>query len=157
MKYLDTVIRDMVEEDLDQVMEIENLCFQHPWKKVDFLYEMYENDFSNLLVIELSNQSLGLKQICGFVDFWTTFNTGTIAQIAVHPDIQRQKLGTELINEVFKECKIKRVNTITLEVRVSNIKAQKFYLKHGFEAVVVKTGYYSNGEDAIYMMKEVSL
>lgn len=157
MKYLNTEIRDMTEEDLDQVMEIENLCFKHPWKKVDFLYEMYENDFSNLLVIELSNQSLGLKQICGFIDFWTTFNSATIAQIAVHPDIQRQKLGTELINEAIKECKIKKVNTITLEVRVSNLTAQNFYLKHGFKKVVIKTGYYSDGEDAIYMMKEVEL
>ena len=155
MKYLESEIRDMEEEDIPQIMEIENLCFKTPWKRSDFLYELFTNEFSKILVIELSNESLGLKQVCGFVDYWQTFNSATICQIAVHPDIQRQKLASALLEEVIKECRIAKVESITLEVRVSNFKAINLYKKYGFKEVVIKPQYYSDGEDAIYMMLEV--
>lgn len=155
MKYLESEIRDMEEEDIPQIMEIENLCFKAPWKRSDFLYELFTNEFSKILVIELSNESLGLKQVCGFVDYWQTFNSATICQIAVHPDIQRQKLASALLEEVIKECRISKVESITLEVRVSNFKAINLYKKYGFKEVVIKPQYYSDGEDAIYMMLEV--
>ena len=41
----------------------------------------------------------------------------------------------------------------TLEVRASNTAAIALYTKVGFEKVTVKTGYYKDGEDAIYMVK----
>ena len=155
MKYLESEIRDMGEEDIPQIMEIENLCFKTPWKRSDFLYELFTNEFSKILVIELSNESLGLKQVCGFIDYWQTFNSATICQIAVHPDIQRQKLASALLEEVIKECRIAKVESITLEVRVSNFKAINLYKKYGFKEVGIKPQYYSDGEDAIYMMLEV--
>ena len=155
MKYLDVEIRPMVDSDLPQVMEIENTCFLHPWQEKDFMYEMHENPVSNVWVIEYSNVSFGLKQIVGFLDYWVTFDSGTICQIAVHPDIQRSGVGSELITEMIKDAKAKKVRTITLEVRESNIKAINFYKKHGFVTSHVKPGYYTNGENALYMILEV--
>ena len=40
---------------------------------------------------------------------------------------------------------------ITLEVRVSNIKAQKLYSKFDFINFTTKPNYYENGEDALVM------
>lgn len=155
MRYLETEIRKMTEEDLPMVMEIENLCFITPWTKDGFLYELNENLFSNLLVIELSNESLGLKSVCGFVDYWQTFDSGTICQIAIHPELQGNKLGSELLKEVINDAYAKKIRTLTLEVRKSNTKAIALYKKHGFIASHIKEGYYTNGEDAIYMVLEV--
>ena len=155
MKYLDVEIRDMTMDDLPHVMEIENLCFLHPYKEKDLIYEMTENPVSNVWVIEYSNASLGLKTIVGFVDYWVTFDSGTICQIAVHPDIQHSGVGSELLKEVIKDAYIKKVRTLTLEVRESNEKAIKFYQKHGFVISHKKEGYYSNGENALYMILEV--
>ena len=155
MKYLDVDIRPMTDSDLPMVMEIENLTFLHPYKEKDFLYEIHENPVSNVWVIEYSNASLGLKHIVGFVDYWVTFDSGTICQIAVHPDIQGEGVGSELMSEVLKDAKAKKVRTLTLEVRESNEKAIGFYKKHGFVISHKKPGYYSNGEDAIYMILEV--
>lgn len=156
MKYLDVEIRPMLDSDLPQVMEIENQCFLHPWKDKDVLYELHENPVSNVWVIEYSNASLGLKYIVGFVDYWVTFDSGTICQIAVHPDIQRSGVGSQLMEEVIKDARAKKVNTLTLEVRESNEKAIKFYTKHGFKIILKKPQYYSNGEDALYMVLEVN-
>lgn len=156
MKYLDVEIRPMLDSDLPQVMEIENQCFLHPWKDKDLLYELHENPVSNVWVIEYSNASLGLKYVVGFVDYWVTFDSGTICQIAVHPDIQRSGVGSQLMEEVIKDARAKKVNTLTLEVRKSNEKAIKFYTKHGFKIILKKPQYYSNGEDALYMVLEVN-
>lgn len=155
MQYLQTEIRKMTIQDLPMVMEIENLCFVTPWSEESFLYEINENPFSNLLVIELSNESLGLKSVCGFVDYWQTFDSGTICQIAIHPELQGNKLGSQLLKEVIDDAYAKKIRTLTLEVRKSNTKAINLYKKYGFVCSHIKEGYYTNGEDAIYMMLEV--
>ena len=155
MRYLDTEIRKMEEEDLPMVMEIENLCFIKPWSEKNFLYEMYENPFANLWVIEMSNASLGLKSVVGFVDYWQTFDSGTLCQIAIHPELQNNGIGSQLLDEVVKDAYAKKIRTMTLEVRKSNEKAIKLYKKFGFVYSHVKEGYYDDGEDALYMILEV--
>ena len=155
MKYLDVELRDMELKDLKQVMEIENLCFKHPYKEKDLIYEISENPVSNVWVMEYTAKALGIKSIVGFVDYWVTFDSGTIVQIAVHPDIQRSGIGSMMMKEVIKDAYVKKVRTLTLEVRASNNKAISFYEKFGFKKTLIKPQYYSNGEDAIYMIKEV--
>ena len=155
MRYLDTEIRKMEEEDLPMVMEIENLCFIKPWTEKNFLYEMYENPFANLWVIELSNASLNLKSVVGFVDYWQTFDSGTLCQIAIHPELQGNGIGSQLLDEVVKDAYAKKIRSLTLEVRRSNEKAIKLYQKFGFVYSHVKEGYYDDGEDALYMILEV--
>lgn len=155
MQYLYIDIRKMEERDLPAVMEIENLCFKAPWKEKDFLYEMHENQFANLWVIELSHDDIN-KSVVGFSDYWQTFDSATICQIAIHPEIQRRQLGSALMDEIINDCIAKKVRTLTLEVRKSNAKAQSFYKKQGFKEELIKPKYYSNGEDAIYMSFEVT-
>lgn len=156
MKYLDMEIRPMEDKDFTQVMEIEKMCFLHPWAEKDMLYELHENPVSNLWVIEYSNSSLGLKAIVGFIDYWVTFDSGTLCQIAVHPDIQHSGVGSELLTEMIKDVRAQKVRTMTLEVREGNQKAINFYKKHGFKISHTKEGYYSNGENALYMILEVN-
>jgi ribosomal-protein-alanine N-acetyltransferase len=43
------------------------------------------------------------------------------------------------------------VEKVDLQVRKSNLVAQKFYEKLGFEEVCIKKSYYEDGEDAISM------
>lgn len=155
MKYLDYDIRPMTEQDLDQVLAIEAVSFINPWKREDFLYELNENPVSNLFVIELSNASLNLKCVCGFFDYWHTFDSGTLCQIAVHPDIRREHLATMMMEEIVSDAKAKKIRTLTLEVRKSNEAAIKLYEKFNFKYSHIKPGYYSDGEDAIYMILEV--
>lgn len=146
---LNIEVRDMVNADLDRVMEIENLCFKAPWGREDLYREIYDNQLSVLLVVTINDL------VVGFCDYWNTFDSGTICQIAIHPDYQHQSLGTRLLDEVIKDAKAKKTRTLTLEVRESNSNAIKFYQKHGFIITLVKEKYYSNGENAIYMIKEV--
>lgn len=142
-------VRDMTNSDIDRVMEIENLCFKAPWGKEDIYREINDNKLSVMSVITVNDI------VVGFCDYWNTFDSGTICQIAIHPDYQHQSLGTRLFDEVLKDAKAKKIRTMTLEVRETNSKAIKFYQKFGFVITLVKEKYYTNGENAIYMIKEV--
>ena len=144
-----TEIRDMNKTDLARVMDIESKTFVAPWKESEMLYELEENKFANLAVIVLDNY------VVGFYDYWHTFDSATIAQIAVDPIYQRQHLGSLLMEEIIKDTKAKKVRTITLEVRKTNEKAVNLYQKYGFKTTLTKEKYYSNGDDALYMMKEL--
>jgi ribosomal-protein-alanine N-acetyltransferase len=156
MRYLNVDIRKMEEKDLPAVLEIENYSFTSPWKKEDFLNDMNNNEFANLWVIELSAEGVG-KQVVGFSNYWQTFDSATLCQIAVHPGIRRHQIGTALIEEIINDCYVKRVRNLTLEVRKSNQIAINFYKKHGFKEECIKPKYYPDGEDAIYMILEVNI
>ena len=142
-------VRDMVNSDIDRVMEIEKLCFKAPWGREDIFREINDNKLSIMTVITINDV------VVGFCDYWNTFDSGTICQIAIHPDYQHQSLGSRLFEEVLKDAKAKKIKTLTLEVRESNHNAIRFYQKFGFIVSLVKEKYYSNGENAIYMIKEV--
>ena len=60
-----------------------------------------------------------------------------------------------MMDEIINDCYAKKVQTLTLEVRANNEKAINFYLKHGFKKELVKERYYTNGDDAIYMIRKV--
>lgn len=144
-------VRDMTDNDLNRVMEIENSCFVAPWKLDDLKRELHDNVLANLYVVTVDDH------VVGFSNYWQTFDSGTVCQIAIDKRYQHQSLGSRLMDEIIKDAYIKKVKTLTLEVRESNKNAINFYLKHGFKIVLSKENYYSNGENAIYMIKEVNI
>ena len=87
------------------------------------------------------------------MDFWITFDSGTICQICVKNEFKRQGIATKLLQKSIEILKENNVEFYTLEVRKNNIPAIEFYKKNGFIKVTIKKGYYTDGEDAIYMVK----
>ena len=140
----------MNEKDLNVIMYLENTCFVAPWGLKDVQYELNDNPVSNLWVIESD-----LTGVVGFVDYWITFDSATVCQICINPVYQRKGLGSMLIEEMIKDCRTENVRNITLEVRDHNLAAIKLYEKHGFKKTIVKEGYYTNGDNALYMIKEL--
>ena len=143
-------IRPMEESDLDVVMYLENTCFVAPWGLKELIYEINDNPVSNLWVIESS-----MHGVVGFVDYWITFDSATICQICVNPVFRKRGLAAQMMNELIKDCKANKVRNITLEVREHNEHAIRLYEKFGFKRVVLKEKYYTNGDNAIYMVKEM--
>ena len=155
MDYLYVTVREATDADIPAILEIENLCFVAPWKEKDIHYEMHENPVSNVWVIELENKEQNIKSVVGYCDYWHTFDSATLAKIAVHPQLQHKQLGSAMMDEIVNDCYAKKVRTLTLEVRENNEKAIKFYLKHGFKQECIKPHYYDNGDNAIYMILNV--
>ena len=143
-------IRPMEESDLEVVMYLENTCFIAPWGLKELTYEINDNPVSNLWVIESS-----MYGVAGFVDYWITFDSATICQICVNPVFRKRGLGAQMMEEVIKDCKANKVRNITLEVREHNESAIRLYEKFNFKKILIKENYYTNGDNAIYMIREM--
>lgn len=76
-----------------------------------------------------------------------------VLMLAVEPERRRRSVGTMLMDELFKNCLARGVDTVVLEVRKSNAQARKFYERLGFSVFGEIKNFYTNGEDADKMMK----
>lgn len=153
---IDFNIRLMESADLERVIEIENESFVAPWRRQDWLYELNENPINVIYVLEVAEN--GVKEIAGFIDFMVTFTSSTISQIAVAKNYRQKNYGSFLLDKMIEHLKDtygEEVETITLEVRTHNKAAIAFYEKHDFKAVMIKPRYYTNGDDALYMVRRI--
>lgn len=73
-----------------------------------------------------------------------------ILSVLVDNEYKRNNIASTLLSYVINYAKEININEILLEVRTSNIPAQKLYEKFGFNKISVRKQYYSdNLEDAI--------
>ena len=101
---------------------------------------------------------VGLRdgKIVGYVVYWVLPGAVDIHNLAVHPSHRRDGVGRSLLQAVIRETRERGLKKVTLEVRKSNVVAQRLYQSLGFVAHGVRKGYYSdNGEDALSMALEV--
>ncbi|MCR4401365.1 MAG: ribosomal protein S18-alanine N-acetyltransferase [Firmicutes bacterium] len=145
---MDVEISPMRQSDLDDVMRIEKASFPTPWSRNAFLSEIYENSRACYLVARQSGK------VIGYVGIWIILEEGHITNIAVHPDFRRRGIGERLMKAIMDYARSKGAKRFTLEVRVSNVGAQKLYEKLGFVSAGIRPGYYhDNGEDAMIMWR----
>lgn len=142
------LVRPMAIEDLAAVMIINKENFTEAWSEQNFLYELNENEFATIMVLTYADV------VIGYCDFWVTFDSATINQIAIKKELQGNKLGRLLIEDTLARINgVDEVKVVTLEVRTQNERAINFYLSYGFDILLTKKKYYTNGDDAFYMMK----
>ena len=93
--------------------------------------------------------------IIGFTSMWVMADEAHITNIAVRQSHQRQGIGELLLISIIDLANELKASIVTLEVRVSNLVAQKLYRKYGFEQVGLRRNYYTdNREDALLMSTE---
>jgi ribosomal-protein-alanine N-acetyltransferase len=136
-------------EDINSLYELEFNTFKAPWNLNHFTYEVNENEFSRTLVVYQDDV------LIGYINYWIIFDQATINKVCVKEEFRRRGIAQKLFDMAFEDIKKSECMVCTLEVRISNEKAISFYIKNGFEKVLVKKAYYSDGEDAFYMVKGV--
>jgi ribosomal-protein-alanine N-acetyltransferase len=139
------MIRQMTEQDLKEISLLEKKLFPDPWSYSSFEYELRNNPYSIPLVLTDD------QKIIGYAIIWRIYEEFHIANIAIHPEYQGQKLGTQFFKEILKlrdKCAY-----AVLEVRESNVRAIHLYQKFGFRIIMKRVHYYKNGETALVMQK----
>jgi ribosomal-protein-alanine N-acetyltransferase len=143
------VIEDMTLDDIDGVQEVERASFPVPWPANAFRHELTQNKNARYLVARDSGR------IVGYAGLWLMVDEAHITTFAVHPDHRRRRIGERLLVRVFEMASAMNAEWLTLEVRASNLAAQKLYEKYGFRRAGVRRRYYSdNSEDALIMWTE---
>lgn len=139
-------IEPMTLKDLDQVMAIEQTSFTSPWKRSFFEYDINRKDAQCFVAKEKD-------KVIGYVDAWFISDEVHLANIAVDKDFRRQGVASKLLSKIIEIAQQKNCQKILLEVRLSNVIAQKFYEKFGFKKVYQRPKYYPDGEDALIYEK----
>lgn len=137
--------------DVPAVAELERKCFSDPWSERSIVSEL-ENPLSVWLV------AVADGTVVGYVGSQSVLEQADMMNIAVNPEYRKQGIAESLIGKLIDALKARRVCSLALEVRVSNMPAISLYQKLGFEQVGKRPNYYRNPrEDALILRKEWDL
>jgi len=138
------VERRFLPGDLEAALEIDREVFGGYDPAIFTAF--YEYHGGSSLVAEVS----GI--VAGFVlGFRHTPFEGRVFWLAVKPLFQSRSIGMRLMLEILQTFRQMGALSATLEVRVSNKKAQSLYSMLGFRMIGISPAYYTDGEAAIIM------
>jgi len=139
----------MTTADMDEVMAVERTAYQFPWSSGFFRQEMQVACARSILA-----ESDG--KAVGYILYWLLPGAIDIHNLAVHADYRRRGIARALLQRVINQAKVQSITRVMLEVRKSNLPAQKLYESAGFSVTAIRKGYYSdNDEDALAMTLEL--
>lgn len=139
----------MTADHLDEVAELERICFSVPWSR-NMLAEELDNLLSAFLVALDDND-----KVVGYAGVQIILDEGYITNVAVRPECRRQGIAAKLLQVFLDFAKANRLAFLTLEVRASNYDAIALYGSRGFRSVGRRKNYYEHPkEDAIIMTLE---
>ena len=140
--------RPAVKEDLEEILKIEVKSYPLPWT-YDQFKEEFEKPYSHFLVLTDDETD---SVIAGYIVFWQMFEEAHILNVTVNLDWRGLGYAKKMILLVIDSGLKKEAKRIILEVRKSNAAAVALYQKQGFFIDHIKKGFYSDGEDAYFMI-----
>lgn len=137
-------IEPLLPKYIDEVYDISAEAFPLPWSKEELLKETYNETAVNLV-------SLIGDEVVGYLQCWYSFDEADLINIAVKSSHKREGIAHAMMLYLIETLRQKGITNIFLEVRVSNLPAQKLYESFRFKIVNRRKRYYINGEDAFIM------
>ncbi|MCW0484005.1 GNAT family N-acetyltransferase [Gaoshiqia sediminis] len=146
-----TQIRQARSQDLEQLLHLEELCFNEESfsrqqlrylstrAKADFLLTEEAGEITAFIVLLKRKNSSGLR----------------IYSLAVSPRHRGKGLARLLLAEAGKRAQTYGISYLTLEVSAFNEPAVCLYKQQGFEVFGERPAYYKNGSKALLMRKKV--
>ncbi len=138
-------IEAMTLHHVDAVLAIEEAASPHPWTHGIFTDELGHGDTRTYRV------ALAGDTVVGFAGVLIQVGEAHVTNIAVLNEWQRRGIASRLLAAVLRVAIDRGAVAATLEVRTSNVAAQKMYHRFGFVPAGVRPKYYQNGDDAVIM------
>ena len=132
------VLREYNKEDVDFITKLGLNLHDN--------YKFSLDEFTSCLVCVIN------KKIVSFVTYSIIYDRCEIVDIYVLEEYRKNKIGTKLIEEIEKKCKLNKCLNITLEVNENNRSAIEFYKQVGFKIETTRKHYYDNND--AYLMKK---
>lgn len=135
-------------DDLDAVEAVESQTYAFPWTRGNFMDSLYSG-YECWIMRDRAGMLLGYFVLMLAVD------EAHLLNITVRPDHHGQGLGRMLLDRITALARLRRMESVLLEVRPSNHRALDVYERYGFIVIGQRKGYYPAGgearEDAIVM------
>ncbi len=78
-----------------------------------------------------------------------------VLMFAVERGRRTQGVGSMLMEAFFERCRDRGFRRVTLEVRVSNATAIRFYTRYRYSVIDLLRSYYSDGENGYHMARDL--
>ena len=131
---------------MPEVLAIDHSSFELPWSEEDVFRLLRQRN----CICMVAEQG---ERIVGFMIYGLYKNKLHVLRFATHPQLRRTGVGKAMINALIDKLSPTRRTSFSLDVRETNLGAQKFYQTMGLRAVGVSREHYEDtGEDA-YMME----
>lgn len=142
-------VRPMVMTDVDGVMAVEQDSFLTPWSRSAFEEELAQNRLARYIV------AVENDEIVGYAGTWLVINEAHVTNVAVSGQRRREGIGRLLMQKLMELARENDMESMTLEVRVSNSAARHLYQQLGFVEAGIRKNYYSETkEDALILWCE---
>ncbi len=139
--------RKMAEADLDQVVKIEAAAYgEVHWTRDNFLAEI-KNSVGNYRVLVKNN-----TEVLGYIGGWIVIDEMHVTTVATAQEYLRKGVAETLLAYAIFYAMQNRVKCLTLEVRISNVKAQKLYEKYDFKHQGIRKRYYEDNHEAALIL-----
>jgi len=153
------ILRDYRPEDFARLCEIDRLCFPPGIAYTAHEMRLYIGDRRAFTIVaegpqrEVVGFLIARLEIGRFPPERTGVRVGHLVTLDVHPDWQGRGIGSLLLQEAEARLRHAGARAILLETAVDNIRAIRFYTKHGYVVLGRVKGYYLGEKDAFRMMK----
>ncbi|MDE0011139.1 MAG: ribosomal protein S18-alanine N-acetyltransferase [Candidatus Poribacteria bacterium] len=134
--------------DLQQVLQIENECFEDPWSATYFSLSLKRPRSYEYFYVARCEDT-----VMGYIVFVVLYEEAHILNIAVSATYQRQGIGKYLLASALDKIQTLDGQEVFLEVAVSNLPAQCLYRQFGFRIYSIRKNYYGRHKDAYLFRK----
>jgi ribosomal-protein-alanine N-acetyltransferase len=144
-------IRLAERRDVPDLLSIEVAQFPEPWTRSMLLDEI-TNFATRRYTVAVEE-----KKIVGYLGVMYVMDELHVNTIGTLPGNEGRGIATALMNEAWGVAKERGVQRATLEVAVSNTRAQELYFRFGFSPVGVRKNYYERTkEDALILWADLA-
>ena len=146
----DWTIRLAERRDVPELLVIEVAQFPEPWSRTMLLDEITNVENRRYTVAVES------KSIIGYLGVMFVMDELHINTIGTLPGHEGRGVATSLMDEAWEDAKGRGIARATLEVAVSNERAQALYGRYGFRPVGIRKNYYERiQEDALILWADL--
>ena len=138
---------ELTKQDVDLITELYRTDFADGWSKEQLLSAFNTDRFLAIGAFD--------GQLIGVITLSVSFEDADLEGIVVKSEFRKGGVASKLFSLAQKTLKERGVNRLLLEVREGNIPAISFYNKQGFNKISIRKNYYSDGENALVMVKEI--
>ncbi len=138
----------LAERDVDLILSIQKDNFLDGWNKEQLISAFNSGDFF----------AVGLDvggRLVGLITYSLVIDVADIEGVVVLCSERGKGYGKALVDYAVKDLTAKGAKSALLEVREGNNSAIALYLSRGFGKISVRKKYYSDGENALVMKKEL--
>ena len=140
-------IVDLCAKDIPKILELQTGNFADGWNE-----NMLNGAFSSgrFICIGIEEEKFICVAYASFTDY-----DADIEGITIDNEFRKNGFAKALLGLLEVKLKEKNIEKIFLEVRATNAPAKGLYSGAGYKQINIRKKYYSDGEDAVIMAKEL--